>query len=524
MVSTNSKIRGDQQGSLLWLSLLPALLVVIIYLPAAWFDFITLDDNLYIIDNPGITLGISIEGIKWAFTTLYTTNWHPLTWLSLLAEYHFFGLHPAGYHIVGIILHALNSMLLFFVLLGLTGKRWRSVAVAALFAVHPLNIESVVWIAERKNLLSTLFWILTIWSYTRYVSRPGAKRYLETALLFALGLMAKPMGVSLPFILLLLDYWPLRRFSFTQDRLPEAPDFRRRVRIVVRLVIEKIPFFVISFLSIVITIYAAKTGGAAKSLLAFPLLGRLENALVSYFSYIKLLLRPVEISLYYPYPSFMPLGKTIAAFLFLLAVTGFVIIKANKYRYLAVGWFWYLVTLLPVIGILQVGRQAMANRYAYIPFIGVFIIIIWGIGDLLGRSRRLKYIAAGAVFLMIVYCGALSSRELQNWKDSRAVYARALAVTKDNHIAILGMGNELLKGGKLALAEKYYREALRIRPDYELTNYNLGLALMRQKKMKEAEFYFRETIKYDPSFSKAYEKLDALLLKEEKINKTKGDR
>ena len=503
---------------LIWPSLLPAMLVVMIYLPAARFGFISLDDNLYILDNPEIKLGISLAGLKWAFTTLYTTNWHPLTWLSLLAEYQLFGLNPTGYHIVGIVLHALNSVLLFFVFWGLTGKRWRSVAVAALFAVHPLNIESVVWIAERKNLLSTLFWILTIWSYASFVSRPGVVRYLRTALFFALGLMAKPMGVTLPFVLLLLDYWPLRRCSFAEGRRPEAPDFRSSVLMVRHLLIEKIPFFVISFLSVLTTIYAAKTGGAAKSLLTFPLFARFENAFLSYFSYLNMLLRPVDISIYYPYRRFMPLGDVLAAFLLLSAVTGFVIIKANKYRYLPVGWFWYLVTLLPVIGIIQVGRQAMANRYAYIPFIGLFIILIWGIGDLCRRSRRLKYIATAAVFFMTAYYGVLSALDLENWKDSRAAYARALAVTKDNHIAFLGMGNELLKSGRLSLAEKYYREALRIRPDYELAHYNLGLTLRRQGKMKEAEVCFREAIQYDPSLLRAYKELDSPLLKEKKQN------
>ncbi|MHB8829536.1 MAG: tetratricopeptide repeat protein [Syntrophales bacterium] len=513
----------DIRNSLLWLALLPGFLAVLIYLPAVWFDFISLDDNLYILDNPEIKLGISWEGVKWAFTALYTTNWHPLTWLSLLAEYQFFGLNPAGYHIVGLALHALNSVLLFLIVRVLTGKRWRSLAVAALFAVHPLNIESVVWIAERKNLLSTLFWILTIWSYVRYVRRPGFGRYLETALLFALGLMAKPMAVSLPFILLLLDYWPLQRFSFDgifAGNLERA----RSVRIAVQLFIEKLPFFVISLFSVLITIYAAKTGGAAKSLLAFPLPARLENAFLSYFNYLKMLFNPVDISIYYPYPGVISPGSALAAFLLLSVVTGVVIFKGKKYGYLAVGWFWYLLTLLPVIGIIQVGRQAMANRYAYIPFIGIFVIIAWGIGDISRRFSRFKFVPVLAVILLIGYFSVLSALELKNWKDSRAAYTRALQVTKDNHIAALGIGNIMLSEGNLPLAEKHYREALRIRPDYELAHYNLGLALLGQKKMKEAESSFREALKYDPSFVKAADKLNSLLSKERKLNDEKGYR
>jgi len=524
MASINRKTCRDLRGPLFWPSLLPALFVFVIYLPAVWFDFISLDDNLYIIDNNQIKLGFSLEGIKWAFTTLYTTNWHPLTWLSLLAEYQLFGLNPMGYHIVGIVLHALNAVLLFFVFRGLTGEKWRSVAVASLFAVHPLNIESVVWIAERKNLLSTLLWILTIWSYLRYARRPGAVRYLEAVLFFTLGLMSKPMAVSLPFVLLMLDYWPLRRFCLAEDRLTGGTGLSKGARMVAPLFLEKIPFFIISLFSVLITIYAAKTGGAAKSLLAFPLLARFENAFLSYFSYLVMLLRPVEISIYYPYPGYMPPGKAIAAFLFILAVTGFVILKANKYRYLAVGWFWYLITLLPVIGILQVGRQAMANRYAYIPFIGIFIIIVWGGGEIFNHSRRFKYAPAFAVILMIVYFGALSALEIDNWKDSRTAYNRAREVTTNNHIAALGIGNIMLGEGNLAMAERYYREVLRIRPDYELAHYNLGLALMRQGKMKEAEFCFREALKYDPSFVKALDSLNSLLLKGEKTNEAKGDR
>ncbi len=514
MGSLSGEKRLDNQGAFFWPSLLPALLVAIIYLPAVWFDFISLDDNLYLLDNPSIKLGLSWEGLKWAFTTLYTTNWHPLTWLSLLGEYQLFGFNPLGYHIVGIVLHAVNSSLLFFVLRGLTAEKWKSVAVASLFAIHPLNVESVAWIAERKNLLSTLFWILTIWSYTRYVRRPGAVGYLAAALTFTLGLMAKPMAVSLPVVLLLLDYWPLRRFPLAENHLTKQPSFVKNVRTFLSLLPEKIPFFIISFCSALITIYAAKSGGAAKSLLTFPLSVRFENALLSYFSYLGMLIRPVELAIFYPYPRFIPLGNVIAAFLFLAAVTILVVFNAKKYGYLAVGWFWYLITLLPVIGILQVGRQAMANRYAYIPFIGIFIIMIWGIDDSSRRLKKFKHVSIVSVFLMIVYWGSSSALELDYWKNSQVAYARALEITKDNHIATLGMGNVMLSEGNLAGAEKNYRETLRIRPDYELAHYNLGLTLMRQGKTREAECSFREAVKYDPLFAKAYNELGTLLVQE----------
>lgn len=499
MGSVKVKMHPGGNWPRLLFSLFPALLAVVVYLPTAWFDFISLDDNLYLLDNGNIKLGLSLAGLKWAFTTLYTTNWHPLTWLSFLGEYQLFGFNPAGYHMVGVVLHAVNSTLLFLVFRDLTGEKWKSLAVASLFAIHPLNIESVAWIAERKNQLSTLFLFLTIWSYTRCVRRPGAMRYLETTLFFALSLMAKPMAVSLPFLLLLLDYWPMRRFSLSERGF----SIERRLRTLWPFVVEKIPFFILSFLSVVITIYAAKTGGAARSLQAFPLATRIENALISCAAYLKMLIWPVDLAIYYPYPRDIPYGGVIAAFLLLAAATGFVVIKTRKYGYLAVGWLWYLMTLLPVIGIVQVGRQAMANRYAYIPFIGVFAMIVWGLDDLFRQNRRFKY----APFLIIVvftgYLGGLSIHELHYWKNSRAAYARALETTKNNHIALIGFGNELLNEGNPAAAEKNYREALRLVPDYEVTHCNLGLALLRQGKIPEAEFHFREALKYDPNFDKA---------------------
>jgi tetratricopeptide (TPR) repeat protein len=517
----SGKKHRERRGSILWRTLLPALLVVIIYLPAVRFDFISLDDNLYLLDNYKIKLGLSWEGIKWAFTTLYTTNWHPLTWLSLLAEYQVFGLNPMGYHVVGVVLHALNSVLLFFVLQGMTGEKWKSLVVASLFAVHPLNIESVAWIAERKNLISTLFGFLTIWSYTHYVRRSGVARYLGTVFLFAVGLMAKPMVVSLPFILLLLDYWPLRRFSFSRKWFKTSSRPGRDISAVLPFVVEKIPFFVLSFFSVLITIYAAKTGGAAKSLLAFPLFTRIENALISYCSYLNMLVRPVELAIYYPYPGVISHWHALTALLCLAAVTGVVLSKAREYGYLATGWFWYLITLLPVIGILQVGRQAMANRYAYLPFIGIFVIVVWGVNDLFGYLQRVKYLRIFVAISAVFYLGFLSFLELGYWKDSESAYRRALDTTKDNHIAAMGAGNVMLSRGNPAEAEGYYRKSLRITPDYELAHYNLGLSLKRQGKMEEAEACFRQALQYDPYFAKAYNELGDLFAKEGKIREAK---
>ncbi len=501
--------------SLFWLLLLPALFAVAVYLPAASFDFISLDDNLYILDNQKIRLGLSAEGIRWAFTTLYTTNWHPLTWLSLLAEYQMFGVNPAGYHVVGIVLHALNSSLLFTAMQALTRDRWKSVAVAVFFAVHPLNIESVVWIAERKNLLSTLFFLLTLWSYARFARKTGMSRYLWPLLLFTLGLMTKPMAVTLPLLLLLLDYWPLRRFSLVQNGSAKG------MRGAQPLLVEKIPFLAISLFSVLITIYAARTGGAAKSLLSYPLLTRLENAMLSYASYLKMAAWPVDLAIYYPYPRHIPAMGAIAAFLFLTVVTIAVVLNGRRYRQLVTGWFWYLITLLPVIGIMQVGRQAMANRYAYIPLIGIFIALVWTCGAILRRLPGCRVGAFYPVIIAALFWGVLLSFELGHWKDSEAAYSHALFVTKDNHIALVGIGNTMLGKGKPEAAEKYYRESLRLMPDYEITHYNMGLALMRQGKMKESESYFRNAITFDHGFAKAYNYLGYVLAKQDRRREAK---
>jgi hypothetical protein len=521
MDAFKKKSEDDERKSVILLSLLLAGLVFVLYWRAIWFDFIELDDNLYLLENSKIKLGLSWESIQWAMTTFHTTNWHPLTWFFLLAEYELFGFAPSGYHIVGIVLHGINTVLLFIVMYRMTKETGKSAAVAALFAVHPLNIESVVWIAERKNLLSTLFWILTVWSYLRYTERPGRERYLIAIFLFALGLMSKPMLVSLPFVLFMLDYWPLRRI-LPDDRGIEKKNLRRKdVAEVIRLLLEKIPFFVLSFLSVLITIYAAKTGGAAKSLLAFPLSIRIENAALSYFSYLGMLITPVNLSIFYPYPRPIAFGCVMAAFLFLLAATVFVIFKIREYRYLAVGWFWYLVTLLPVIGILQVGLQSMANRYLYIPFIGIFIIIIWVICDIFKESQKLKYVSYVIIVALIVYFGFVTSYELPHWKNSETAFARALEVTENNHIAALGIGNVMLKKGDLEMAKKNFRESLRIKPDYELAHNNLGLTLMRSGELKEAGIHFREAIKYDSLFARAYNNLGDLLVKEGKTEEAK---
>jgi tetratricopeptide (TPR) repeat protein len=480
--------------------------VLAFYWPVTGFDFIALDDQVYIHENDRLRQGLSADAIVWALTSLHTTNWHPLTWLSLMADYRLYGLNASGYHVSSLLLHLLNTLLLFAVLRRMTGRQGRSAVVACLFALHPLNIESVVWIAERKNLLSTLFGLLTLFAYARYVEQPGWRWYLVALLCFSLGLTAKPMLVSLPVILLLSDYWPLRRVPDPGHLLEE-----KGREVAASLLAEKAPYFVLALLSSLVTLYAANKGGAVKSLAVFPFADRIANALVSYVAYLGRMVWPTDLSIFYPYVAGRPAWQAAAAGLLLAATTGCVLRYGRRRRYLILGWFWFLVTLLPVIGIVQVGFQSMANRYAYLSLIGIFVSLVWGAADLLHRLSRSPYLSGLAAGLPLIALAVCLRLELPHWRDSEAAFSRALLVTKNNHIAELGIGNVLQGRGQADLALSHYREALRIKPDYAEACNNIGFLLMRTGKGGEAEVYFRLAIRNDPLSEKAYNNLGALL-------------
>jgi hypothetical protein len=480
-----------------------AALVLVLYWPVFDYDFIALDDNLYVVENPNLQKGITKEGLVWATTTFHTTNWHPLTWLSYLADYELFGLDPAGYHLSNLILHLLNTLLLFLLLRLMTGAVWKGAAVAALFAIHPLNIESVVWIAERKNLLSAFLGILTLLAYVHYAEKPGWKRYSSILVCFILGLTAKPMLVTLPFVLLLLDYWPLQRFSWCdRDRSGAIQDRAERRKLLIHLLIEKMPLILLSLLSAWVTFHAARSGGAVKAISVFPLVCRIENAIVSYAMYLQKMTWPADLAIFYPYPVGRPFWQVGLSILFLTAVTALVCIKGRTHRYLITGWFWYGITLLPVIGLIQVGFQSMANRYAYISLIGIFVIVVWGVEDLLKRysGRRYLPVFTVAVILTFAFCTIAA---LPDWKNSEAAFQQALRVTKNNHIAELGMGNIWFNCGNLSKAQDYYRMSLRSKPDFEEAYNNLGLVYARQGKPRELETAFRKAMTLNPDFDAA---------------------
>jgi hypothetical protein len=386
------------------------------------FKFITYDDPYYVYKNPDIQSGITLESVKWAFTTDWTANWIPLTWLSYMLDWQLFGSNPAGYHVVNLIFHIANTLLLFIVLGQMTRSFWPSAFAAALFALHPLHVQSVAWVSERKDVLSTFFWLLTMWAYSRYVNKPGISRYLWTAFFLALGLMAKPMLVTLPFVLLLLDYWPLERF---------------RRRTLFYLIGEKIPFFVLSAASGVVTFLVQQSNMAVVSLSLLPLKFRVLNAFVSYIEYIEKMFWPGRLSVFYPH-----LGRNISipyaviSAGFLLAATVLVIRFAKNHRYLLTGWFWYIGTLVPVIGIIQVGIQGMADRYSYITLTGLFIIIAWGLPDLLAKWRYKKIVLASLALLIISAISICTYNQQRCWRNTLTLFQHAIDVTKNNFMAM----------------------------------------------------------------------------------------
>jgi hypothetical protein len=392
----------------------------------------------------------------------------------------------------------------------MTGEIGKCAAVAALFAVHPLNIESVVWIAERKNLLSTLFWILTILTYVRYTEKPGWKRYGQVILCFALGLMAKPMLVMLPLVLFLVDYWPLQRFSLpASGRSGATPQNETRRMSLIHPVWEKVPFIILSLMSAFVTFYAARAGGAVKTTTLFPLVGRIENAFISYALYLVNTIWPADLAIFYPYPVSRPVWQVILSVLLLVAVTVFVCLRGRTYRYLMTGWFWYLMTLLPVVGIVQVGFQSRANRYGYVALLGIFMIAAWGIPDLFYRFSGRRYLPAGALTVILVFA-LCTKAALPDWRNSAAVFAQALKVTTNNHIAEIGMGNVWFSRGDLPKARSHYLASLRIKPDYAEAHNNLALVLMREGRMAEAAAQFREALKDNPDYAEAQTNLAKL--------------
>jgi tetratricopeptide (TPR) repeat protein len=438
--------------------------------------FINYDDDVYVTGNRHVQAGLHLSTIQWAFTTLDAANWHPLTWISHALDYQLFKLNPAGHHYINLLLHCANVVLLFLLLADATKRPWPSLMTAAIFAVHPLNVESVAWVAERKNVLSMLFLLLALRAYQRYASKPSIGKYAVVFLLFACGLMVKPQVITLPFLLLLWDYWPLRRIHFGA-----ASDTEEGSRSLGALFLEKVPLLALSAGSALVTIAAQQAGGAVRSAIEYPVAVRIENALGAYFDYVGRMFWPLRLSPMYPHPGNSLLGWQIAvAALFVIAVTGLVLRYREK-RYLAVGWFWYLGALVPMIGLVQVGQQATADRYMYLPMIGLLLMLCWGLADWAGK-RKPRVIALGAlVALSLIVLGALTYRQTSLWHDSETLWTHAVSATKDNYVAHINLGETFLNQARTEEATVHFRAAVEIRPTDPAAHLNLGNCERRQK-------------------------------------------
>jgi tetratricopeptide (TPR) repeat protein len=463
------------------------------------FDFVNYDDNKYVSENPHVLNGLTADNVIWAFTTGFAEFWHPLTWLSLMLDRQLSfpgGANPAGFHITNLIFHIANTLILFLILRQMTQKLWQSAFVAALFALHPLHVESVAWIAERKDVLSTFFWLLTMWAYAHYVKNPKLKWYLISLILFALGIMAKPMLVTLPFVLLLLDYWPLDRIS------------RFQWKILYRLVLEKIPFIVLAIASSVITFLVQQSGRVVTSFDQLPLKFRIANVFISYVRYMEKLFYPSRLAAFYPHPleNVSVLYAVISAIL-LLAVTILVLRLAKNHRYLVTGWFWYLGTLVPVIGIVQVGSQAYADRYTYITLTGLFIIIAWGLPQLLKKLPQRKIALGVSTVIVLTTLGICAHRQTSYWKNSVTLFSHALSVTQNNYVAYDGLGAAYGSLGRIDEAIDAFKQAVRIKPNYADAYFDLGCKYDRLGRFTEAMDAYKQAIKIRPDYAVAHNNL-----------------
>ncbi len=498
---------GRNQNALLNVGLAAAVLAV--YGQVYRYDFVELDDQSFVTDNPMVRRGMSADGLRWAFTTSHMGNWNPVTWLSHMLDVELFGLAPGAHHLVNLALHLANTLLLFGVLRRMTRAVWPSFIVAALFGLHPLHVESVAWISERKDVLSTLFWMLTLWAYARYADRPSARWYAAALAFFAIGLMAKPMLVTLPFVLLLLDVWPLRRVAWFETPGRTAPHRRGRyarsaqsVRrgastvTVAPLLWEKVPFFVLTAAFSAAAYATQRHEGATVLSGSLPLGGRAANALVAYARYLAKTVWPVDLAVLYPYEMNLPLSKAVAAGLVLGAVTVALLRIAPRRPYALVGWLWFLGTLVPVIGLVQIGNQALADRFTYVPLIGIFIAIAWGTGDVVSRwaipPALVAVVAAGLIGVLAITTGM----QVALWRNGETLLSHAVRVTDANFVAHNNLGVALGARGEHDAALEHYREAVRIKPNYADAHDNLGSVLRSEGRTDEAIAEYRLAVRY----------------------------
>ena len=470
---TNSLVRPKKR--VLWLALLLAIATVFVYYPIHNCPFLNYDDNVYVTENLYVKSGLQLDTVRWAFTTYDASNWHPITWLSHAFDYQLFQLNPSGHHETNLLLHLGNVLLLLWLLWQATGCAGRSLMVAALFALHPINVESVAWVSERKNLLSMLFFLLALGAYRWYVREPRFDRYAAVAILSALGLMAKPQVITLPFVLLLWDYWPLRRMFTGPAEVSTPAQVAIPPRSFLWLLKEKIPLFGLSAASAFITIRAQRAGRAVAPLMRLPLSVRLSNAIVSYVRYIGKAFYPTHLSPMYPHPwhSLMR-WQVFAALLLLVSVTGLVAANWQRRPYLPVGWFWFLGTLVPMIGLVQVGNQGSADRYAYLPFVGLFIMICWGVAELAEQWHIPVAWEAGLSVVALLVLAAITQKQISYWSSNLSLWSHAVQVTSNNWVAEDNLGGALLDQGRMEDAMPHFFRAVAIFHGDSISNLNIG--------------------------------------------------
>lgn len=501
---TAKLIKDLKNRRALILAIALALLTLILYLPCLRNQFLNYDDPAYVTANQHVLQGISWKNIVWAFTSTEEANWHPLTWLSHMADVELFGLKSSAHHFTNILLHLCNVLLVFWILRSATGSTISSAVVAALFGVHPLNVESVAWISERKALLSMLFMLLSFVAWGRYVRRRSSGRYWLVVVLFAFALMSKPMAITFPLLLLLADYWPFARIANTKSKTAFS-----------KLIIEKIPLFFMSACSAVVTVYAQRTGGALGSATVLPFNWRFRNAIYSYAVYLFKAVWPSKLAVFYPHPEGgLAIWKVFLSAALIGTITALIWHYRRK-RYLVFGWLWFIGTLVPVIGIVQVGRQGWADRYAYLPLIGIFVIATWLSADLLSSERFSFPIVTTAAIGVILAYTSVSYREIHYWRNSYTLFSRALEVTRNNDIAEDNLGEALVELGRPELAAEHFQSAARINPKVSTPHYNLGTLLQMQGKINEAIREYSLALQYATDrteLAQTHNNLGAILL------------
>src|SRR5438067_1056504 len=536
-VNNNKRQSGHGQGLLRGVRSHSLTIIIYLFLAAISvtvfgqtirYDFVNFDDDLYVYDTPGVSKGLTINGILAAFTHPHAHNWHPLTTISHMLDCQLYGLNAGGHHFTNVLLHTIVVLLLFRVLRQMSGAVWQSAIVTALFAVHPLHVESVAWVSERKDMLSGVFFLLTIDAYVRYARGPSPWRYFVVAALLALWLCSKPMLVTVPFVLLLLDYWPLRRFE--QPSLPSGKgkisQWWNKKPVMPRLLLEKIPLLALSTGSCVVTFIVQKqTAGAIEAL---PFRWRIENAFASYVTYLWKTFWPTRLAVFYPHPNnSLPIWEVILAIAFLVAITAAAIGLRKQRGYLFTGWFWYLGMLVPVIGVVQVGEQGHADRYTYLPQIGLFLMVVWGAAELSVYARLKPHFVATTAAAIVVAFGWTAFVQRTHWKDSETLWNHALAVTSNNDVAHNNLGFLCADRGDMDKAISHFEAALRIRASKPERHYdlgsafvqmNLGDALARKGRADEAILHYQEAIKLQPNYADAYYNLGSVLFAKSEID------